>query len=70
MQKFQQIHKTGSKINNITKNCEKIRKINMIFLVFKTALVGVVTTRTADEFAAAFRHWLERCEKFVAIGEN
>jgi hypothetical protein len=70
LQKFQQIQKTGATKNNISKNYEKIRKINMILGIFKTALVGVVTTRTADEFAAAFRRWLERCEKCVAIGGN
>ena len=70
MQKFQQIQKTGITKNHTSKNYEKIRKINMILCVFKTALVGVVTTRAADEFAAADRQQPERCEKCGAIGKN
>ena len=70
MQKFQHIQKTGATKHNISKNYEKIQKINMILGVFKTTLVGVVKNITADEFVAAFWRWLEPCEKSVGIGGN
>ena len=35
---------------------------------FKTSWEGVVRTIAKDEFAGAFRRWMERCEKCVRIG--
>ena len=57
-------------MNNISKNYEKIRKINMFFEVLKIVSVGVDTTRIADGFAPAFRRCPERCEKCVAMRGN
>ncbi len=36
----------------------------------KTAWEGVIRTITADDFATAFRRWLERAEKCVRIAGN
>ncbi len=37
---------------------------------FKTSWEGVVRTIHKDDFAAAFRRWMVRCEKCVRIGSN
>jgi hypothetical protein len=34
---------------------------------FKTSWEGAVRTVQQDEFAVAFRRWMERCEKCVRI---
>jgi histone-lysine N-methyltransferase SETMAR len=35
---------------------------------FKTSWEGLVRTIAKDEFAGAFRRWMERCEKCVRVG--
>jgi histone-lysine N-methyltransferase SETMAR len=37
---------------------------------FKKSWEGVVRSIAKEDFAAAFRRWMERCEKCIRVGSN
>ena len=51
-----------------TKTREELAGRHLSQEAFKTAMEGVCRSFTAEDFAAAFRRWLDSCNKCVKIG--